>query len=128
MSDLVVFATRSDVHQAVFPIVRLSIQEKIKEVVMKRAVKLLISTLSVSFAATAIAHAGELTHAEVQQQLVHAEAQGLLPSSGTDYPPSARVIARNQRIYAAQHKSCSSKATTQRGYGGSHDGRSSAQE
>ncbi len=95
---------------------------------MNRAVKLLISALSVGFAATAVAHAGELTRAEVQQQLVQAEAQGLVPSSGTDYPPSARAIARNQRIYAAQHKSDTSKAARQTGYGGSRDGQSSAQD
>jgi hypothetical protein len=39
------------------------------------------------------------TRAQVQEELVQAEAQGIVPSSRGDYPPSAYTIARNRVLY-----------------------------
>ncbi|KLU20532.1 hypothetical protein EOS_41080 [Caballeronia mineralivorans PML1(12)] len=36
------------------------------------------------------------TRAQVREELVEAQRMGLVPSSKTDYPPSAATIARNQ--------------------------------
>lgn len=43
------------------------------------------------------------TRAEVRAELVQAEAQGLLPVSKNDYPPTPQTIARNQAEYQASH-------------------------
>jgi hypothetical protein len=43
------------------------------------------------------------TRAEVRAELVQAEAQGLLPTSKNDYPPSPQEIARNQAEYQIRH-------------------------
>jgi hypothetical protein len=82
---------------------------------MKKTLVLLIASLTVGFAAQAQAQtqSNGLTRAEVKQQLVQAEAQGLLPANSTDYPPGARTIARNKAAFAEQHES---KAAT--AYGG----------
>ena len=39
----------------------------------------------------------------VVAQLAQAQAEGYLPTSDGDYPPSAATIARNREIYAIQH-------------------------
>ncbi|WP_277185728.1 DUF4148 domain-containing protein [Caballeronia sp. BR00000012568055] len=85
---------------------------------MKKTLLLLIASLTVGFAAQAQAQtqSNGLTRAEVKQQLVQAEAQGLLPANGTDYPPSARTIARNKAAFAEQHESKGATA-----YGGVAD-------
>ncbi|MCX4164229.1 MULTISPECIES: DUF4148 domain-containing protein [Paraburkholderia] len=43
------------------------------------------------------------TRAEVRAELIRAEADGLLPVSKTDYPPSAQTIARNRTEYQARY-------------------------
>jgi hypothetical protein len=83
---------------------------------MKKTILMLIASLTVGMAAQAHAQASGLTRADVKQQLVQAEAQGLLPSNGPDYPPSARTIARNKAAFAEQHEN---EAATS--YGGAAD-------
>lgn len=64
------------------------------------AVLLAAATLGAHAAAFAQdASAADKTRAQVRQELVQAEAQGLLPSSRGDYPPSAQTIARNRQLY-----------------------------
>ena len=43
------------------------------------------------------------TRAEVRAELVQAEAQGLLPITKNEYPPSAQEIAHNRAQYQTQH-------------------------
>lgn len=64
-----------------------------------------VTLVSLSFGANAFAQSSPrgLTRAEVQSQLVEAEAEGLVPAPKTDYPPSAQAVARNREIYAIQH-------------------------
>jgi hypothetical protein len=85
---------------------------------MKKTLLLLIASLTVGFAAQAQAQtqSGGLTRAEVKQQLVQAEAQGLLPANGPHYPPGARTIARNKAAFAEQHENDTATA-----YGGVAD-------
>ncbi|WP_250478257.1 MULTISPECIES: DUF4148 domain-containing protein [unclassified Caballeronia] len=83
---------------------------------MKKTLLLLIACLTVGVTAQAQAQTSGLTRAEVKQQLVQAEAQGVLPSNGTNYPPSARAIARNKAVFAEQHESQDATA-----YGGVPD-------
>jgi hypothetical protein len=45
-----------------------------------------------------------MTRAEVNRQLVQAEADGFLPLHKSDYPPSPATIARNKELYAIQHR------------------------
>jgi hypothetical protein len=44
-----------------------------------------------------------VTRAEVVAQLAQAQAEGYLPTSDGDYPPSTATIAHNREIYAIQH-------------------------
>jgi hypothetical protein len=60
-------------------------------------------SLSFGTAAFAQSNPSGLTHAEVISQLQQAQAQGLVPTPNSDYPPSAATIARNREIYAIQH-------------------------
>jgi hypothetical protein len=89
---------------------------------MKKIVYLILATLSVGAAGQAFAQSSGLTRAEVRQQLVTAEAQGLVPSSGTQYPPNARTIAHNRAVYAEQHEGDSA---AQSAYGGATEGQHS---
>jgi len=43
------------------------------------------------------------TRAEVRAELVQAEAQGLVPISKNDYPPTPLTIARNRAEYQSSH-------------------------
>lgn len=45
-----------------------------------------------------------LTRAQVHEQLIEAQADGLLPVPKNHYPPSAETIARNKELYAFQHQ------------------------
>jgi len=54
----------------------------------------------------------------VKQQLVQAQAQGLLPSNGGHYPPNARTVARNRAMFATQHGAHVTAALANSGYGG----------
>lgn len=72
---------------------------------MKLFTAFAITALSLTFGANAFAQttSSGLTHAEVIQQLQQAQAEGLVPTSKSDYPPSDAEIARNREIYAIQH-------------------------
>ena len=77
---------------------------------MKLLTAIAVAALSLPFGATAFAQTTSsgltrsgLTRADVMAQLQQAQAEGLVPSSKNDYPPSATEIARNQEIYAIQH-------------------------
>jgi hypothetical protein len=54
----------------------------------------------------------ELTRAEVQAQLVQAQAEGFLPMPKNDYPPSPATIARNKALYAIKHQNDTGSART----------------
>ena len=72
---------------------------------MKLLTAVAVAALSLAFGANAFAQSNPsgLTHAEVIAQLQQAQAEGLVPSPKSDYPPSATTIARNREIYAIQH-------------------------
>jgi len=70
---------------------------------MKNSAKLMLAAFAVGFAGHAFAQTTDVTREQVEQELIQAEAQGLLPSARNDYPPSERTIARNKRIYAVRH-------------------------
>ena len=72
---------------------------------MKRLASLSIAALLLASGANAFAQttSSGLTRAEVHAQLVQAEADGILPNSKLDYPPSPETIARNKQLYAIRH-------------------------
>lgn len=72
---------------------------------MKLLTAFAVTALSLTFGANAFAQttSSGLTRAEVMAQLQQAQAEGLVPSSRSDYPPSDAEIARNREIYAIQH-------------------------
>jgi hypothetical protein len=72
---------------------------------MKLLTAIAVTALSLSFGTAAFAQSNPsgLTHAEVMAQLQQAQAEGLVPSYHSDYPPSEATIARNREIYAIQH-------------------------
>ncbi|RDK03253.1 DUF4148 domain-containing protein [Paraburkholderia lacunae] len=77
---------------------------------MKLLTAVAVAALGLSFGATAFAQTASsgstssaLTRAEVVAQLAQAQAEGYLPMSDGDYPPSAATIAHNREIYAIQH-------------------------
>jgi hypothetical protein len=72
---------------------------------MKLLTAFAVAALSLSFGSAAFAQSNPsgLTHAEVMAQLQQAQAEGLVPSHQSDYPPSDATIARNREIYAIQH-------------------------
>ncbi|VWC07718.1 hypothetical protein BPS26883_05216 [Burkholderia pseudomultivorans] len=80
---------------------------------MKIVAAFVLATLSLPFGAAAFAQSAQapLTRAEVRQQLIEAQADGLLPSNRNDYPPSQDEIARNRARYAAQHAGAMPTAT-----------------
>lgn len=75
---------------------------------MKLVAAFVLASLSLPFGASAFAQSVQpapapLTRAEVRQQLVDAQADGLLPSNRNDYPPSAAQIVHNRQVYALEH-------------------------
>jgi hypothetical protein len=88
---------------------------------MKKTVLLLLASLAIGVAGQASAQTSEITRAEVKQQLVQAEAQGLLPANGVDYPPNAAAIARNKAAFQAREQAHAAAT----GYGGAADGQTS---
>ena len=88
---------------------------------MKKTAMFLLASLAIGVAGQASAQTSGLTRAEVKQQLVQAEAQGLLPSSGIDYPPNAAAVARNKAAFQAREQAHVSAT----GYGGATDGQTS---
>ncbi|MFM0075245.1 DUF4148 domain-containing protein [Paraburkholderia sediminicola] len=72
---------------------------------MKLLTAIAVAALSLPFGANAFAQSNSsgLTRAEVIAQLQQAQAEGVVPTSNNDYPPTAREIARNREIYAIQH-------------------------
>jgi Domain of unknown function (DUF4148) len=77
----------------------------IGEIIMKLLTAIAVTALSLSFGTAAFAQSNPsgLTHAEVMAQLKQAQAEGLIPTNNSDYPPSAATIAHNREIYAIQH-------------------------
>jgi hypothetical protein len=86
---------------------------------MKKILYFVLASLSFGMAGQAFAQTSGITRQEVKQQLVQAEAQGLVPTGPTEYPPNARTIARNRAIYAEQHEN-DVKASS--AYGGAAEG------
>lgn len=84
---------------------------------MKLVAAFVVATLSLPFATQAFAQSTQapITRADVRQQLIDAEADGLLPSNRNDYPPSASQIARNRQLYAIQHHDAMPTATASTG-------------
>lgn len=84
---------------------------------MKLVATFVVATLSLPFGTQAFAQSTQapLTRAEVRQQLIDAEADGLLPSNRNDYPPSHAEVARNRQIYAIQHHDATPIATASAG-------------
>ncbi|WP_423395975.1 DUF4148 domain-containing protein [Burkholderia sp. LMG 21824] len=80
---------------------------------MKLVAAFVVATLSLPFGTQAFAQSTQapLTRAEVRQQLIDAEANGLLPFNRNDYPPSPAQIARNRELYALQHRDAAPVAT-----------------
>ncbi|TDY16674.1 uncharacterized protein DUF4148 [Paraburkholderia sp. BL6665CI2N2] len=80
---------------------------------MKLLTAFAVTVLGLSFGANAFAQTSphELTRAEVQSQLVEAEAEGLVPAPKSDYPPSAQAVARNREIYAIQRRTDGARFT-----------------
>lgn len=80
---------------------------------MKIVAAFVLAALSLPFGTQAFAQSTQapLTRAEVRQQLIDAEADGLLPSNRNDYPPSASQVARNRQLYAIQHHDAMPTAT-----------------
>lgn len=72
---------------------------------MKLLTSIAVAALSLPFGANAFAQttSSGLTRAEVVAQLQQAQAEGLVPTPSSDYPPSETTIARNREIYAIQH-------------------------
>ena len=72
---------------------------------MKLLTAIAVAALSLPFGATAFAQSNPsgLTRADVIAQLKQAQAEGVVPTSNNDYPPTAKEIARNREIYAIQH-------------------------
>ncbi|UXU86040.1 DUF4148 domain-containing protein [Burkholderia sp. S-53] len=84
---------------------------------MKLIAAFVVATLSLPFGTQAFAQSTQapITRAEVRQQLIDAEADGMLPSNRNDYPPSASQIARNRQLYAIQHHDAMPTATASTG-------------
>ncbi|WP_176046533.1 DUF4148 domain-containing protein [Burkholderia sp. BCC1644] len=84
---------------------------------MKLVAAFVVATLSLPFGTQAFAQSSQapITRAEVRQQLIDAEANGLLPSNRNDYPPSQSQIARNRQLYALAHPDAAPVATASTG-------------
>ena len=64
---------------------------------------LLSCALSAPIAAFAQTAGHTVTRADVRADLIRAERDGTVPTSNSDYPPSAQTIARNRELYAIAH-------------------------
>ncbi|MCA3783346.1 MAG: DUF4148 domain-containing protein [Burkholderia sp.] len=84
---------------------------------MKLVAAFVVASLSLPFGTQAFAQSTQapITRAEVRQQLIEAEADGLLPVDRNDYPPSHAEIARNRQLYALQHPDAAPVATASTG-------------
>ncbi|KWN13468.1 hypothetical protein WT83_18855 [Burkholderia territorii] len=81
---------------------------------MKLVAAFAVAALSLPFGTQAFAQSNQapVTRAEVRQQLIDAEADGLLPSNRNDYPPSSAEIAHNRALHAARLHDGWPRATT----------------
>jgi hypothetical protein len=72
---------------------------------LKLLTAIAVAALSLPFGANAFAQttSSGVTRAEVMAQLQQAQAEGLVPTRSSDYPPADATIARNREIYAIQH-------------------------
>ncbi|RKP47703.1 DUF4148 domain-containing protein [Pararobbsia silviterrae] len=68
--------------------------------------KLAIAAVSVALATLAGSAFADttsgLTRAQVRADLVNAQREGMIPSTDTQYPPTAQEIAQNKALYQAQ--------------------------
>ncbi|MGF6935948.1 hypothetical protein OKW41_005110 [Paraburkholderia sp. UCT70] len=89
---------------------------------MKLLTAIAVAALSLPFGANAFAQttSSGLTRAEVIAQLKQAQAEGLVPTSKSDYPPTAAEIARNREIYAIQHGTHGTEAIRTAGMPAAH--------
>ncbi|WP_176114799.1 DUF4148 domain-containing protein [Burkholderia cepacia] len=62
-----------------------------------------LALASLSTWAAAQDHTAPKTRAQVYQELIDAQREGLLPTSKTEYPPSEQTVAHNRELYALQH-------------------------
>ena len=67
------------------------------------AAALLAVVVGTPVAAFAQTSSSGVTRAEVIADLVQAERDGIVPTSNSDYPPSAATVARNRELYAIAH-------------------------
>ncbi|MCR5893855.1 MULTISPECIES: DUF4148 domain-containing protein [Burkholderia] len=84
---------------------------------MKLFTAFVVAALSLPFGTQAFAQSTQapLTRAEIYQQLINAEAGGLLPTDRNDYPPSQAQIARNRQLYARAHPDAAPVTTASAG-------------
>ncbi|RAQ11736.1 DUF4148 domain-containing protein [Burkholderia cepacia] len=84
---------------------------------MKCFTAFVAAALSLPFGTQAFAQPTQAppTRAEIYQQLIDAEAGGLLPTDRNDYPPSQAQIARNRQLYARAHPDAAPVATASAG-------------
>jgi acyl-coenzyme A synthetase/AMP-(fatty) acid ligase len=72
---------------------------------MKSTIATVITVLACLSASAAFAQSPPstgLTRAQVREQLVQAERDGIIPTTDADYPPSDEEIARNKAVYQLQ--------------------------
>ncbi|RQR27607.1 DUF4148 domain-containing protein [Burkholderia sp. Bp9143] len=67
------------------------------------AAALLAVVVGTPVAAFAQTSSSGVTRAEVIADLVQAQRDGTVPTSNSDYPPSASTVARNRELYAIAH-------------------------
>ncbi len=86
---------------------------------MKRLAATTLAAVCLTFGVNAFAQtsAPGLTRAEVRAQLIQAERDGLIPANKDNYPPDARTIEHNRKIYAIQHPDSAGTATASQGDG-----------
>lgn len=68
------------------------------------AIKLSALFVAATLSAGAVSQAAQAqarTREQVQQELIQARHDGMMPLSKTKYPPTADLIARNREVHAA---------------------------
>lgn len=69
------------------------------------------ASLALSAPAFAKVDNNGLTRDEVRAQLIDAQRDGVVPTTDTEYPPSAVTVARNRELYAIAHQGGAESAT-----------------
>ncbi|EIF34798.1 hypothetical protein BCh11DRAFT_02605 [Burkholderia sp. Ch1-1] len=65
-----------------------------------KLITLSIAALTMVASASQVAQAQAKSRAQVNQELVQAQHDGVIPNSKTQYPPSADRVARNKELHA----------------------------